>query len=132
MADLVIVSRLKRLYIKSLYWSSPRLGDYTLEQVLQATPVVDFCEESERTETYDLGRIRYFYDQICSGEVLTPILVDWIWQGMCPSEINIIDGHHRFAAHVLAKKRWIPAEVGGPVDAIEWLTGKRKIIPAWI
>lgn len=73
-----------------------------------------------------------FYQTLKSGGSLDPIEIDWIWYGTSPSEITLRDGHHRFIAAVLAKKRWITADYSGPVDVIEWLEGKAKKRPAWL
>jgi hypothetical protein len=35
-------------------------------------------------------------------------------------------------AYTLAQRMWIPASLGGPVDALEWLAGQRDVLPEWI
>jgi hypothetical protein len=41
----------------------------------------------------------------------------------------LLDGHHRFAAYVLSRRRYVPAAYGGRVDLLHYLEGKRSTMP---
>lgn len=122
--DKIIVSRLVAAYGVNLREA------YPLAKVEAATPQ-GFIPDGNRGEDYDLGRVHYFLQQIRQGKTLDPISVDCRWSGWSPVHIIVTDGHHRLAAMILARKRFILAWCSGPVDGIEWMTGQRKTRPEW-
>lgn len=128
MSERILVQR-----FKSLYWPEALCQDFADEaRVLAATPVTGYMHGGRNEFDYHWGRIHYFYQTLKSGGSLDPIEIDWIWYGTSPVEITLRDGHHRFIAAVLAKKRRITADYSGPVDVVEWLEGKAKKRPAWL
>ena len=67
--------------------------------------IAGFVSEYDREESYHLGRVRYFYDLLQTPTTeLDPVTLD-------PPGLWLHDGHHRYAAYVLAKRAWIPATV---------------------
>ena len=83
-----------------------------------------------RSLAWNRGRVRYFYDLIICGEEIDPISIDSqsrqyragfpiSWGGPF-----IDDGHHRFAAAILARKRKIRATLSGLVTTHRWLRGE--------
>ena len=120
----VMVSRFKRAY-----WPKEILGCYDdRTRVLAAKRVQDF-REMNRDEAYDFGRVRFMVDELKAGKTLDPVQIDFLWSGGRPYRADLLDGHHRFAAHVLARKRFMPAVLGGRLDDIWWLEGKTKVKP---
>lgn len=82
------------------------------------------------TLAWDIGRIRFFYEELKAGKCLDPVLVDNECEGMHIYPIPILlDGHHRLAAHWLAKVPTIPVHYGGRIDLKNYLTGRRKTCP---
>ena len=124
-SDLILVSRLK-----ALYWPADIVGHYSTRVILAARPVPRF-RSYNRNLAYDLGRVHHMYNQLKAGKSLDPVELDWIWMGFSPARLDLLDGHHRFVAHILARKKRIPAIHGGPVDALEWLKGERSSAPGW-
>lgn len=113
---LLRVDRLKRLY-----WPRDVLGMYRLQPVLAALPCPEFTSETNRSDAYHYGRVRYFYDRILEGEAVDPIVV--LVFGREDIRADVHDGHHRYAAHVLARAKWIPALVEGPLTSVRWMAG---------
>jgi hypothetical protein len=124
------VNRVLVQRLKSLYWPKGILDHYTRKPVLTAKPVSRFRDEN-RTDAYDFGRVHYFITRLRDGETLAPVDIDWTWRGMHPDRVVMDDGHHRFVAHVLARKRWMLVSYGGPVDALRWMEGKGEK-PDWL
>lgn len=92
----------------------------------------DFVTDYNRDEddVYNFGRVIYFIDQIKAGIVIDPIALDCVCNnGRVYPEPLIIDGWHRFAAHVIAKAPTIRASFSGRVDLLDYLIGKRKTCP---
>jgi hypothetical protein len=59
-----------------------------------------------------------------------PIQVDnYCWREYIMPYPVILDGNHRFMAHVWKKLKVIPATYGGRVDILEYLTGKSDVRP---
>lgn len=83
-----------------------------------------------RSLIWNRGRVRYFYDMIICGEEIDPISIDSQcrqYRAGCPITWGgpfIDDGHHRFAAAILARKRKIRASLGGLVTTHRWLRGE--------
>lgn len=129
LVDLILVERLRRVY-----WPQEIFEMYRLERVLRTQPV-DFVPEDNakrRSDLYDLGRVHYFYKKLRGGGSVDPICVETevpfgsrLGSPTSWGPPVIDDGHHRFAAAVLARKRRIPASFGGVVEQLEWLTGVR-------
>lgn len=124
MADQVLTGRLTQWYYP------PWLRRFTLEHVLRSRPR-EFEHETTRMHDrgYDAGRIHFLLLQLRSGAELTPIELDMSWHGSSVTGLVVIDGHHRLVAHVLGRKRHIPASVSGLVSMIEWLRGERRKCP---
>ena len=95
-----------------------------------ATPHYPLVHEHQsydlRDKDYHLGRITYFRDLLLDGAALDPIDIDNDWDLGCPI---VVDGHHRLCAAILAKVPTIPAQYGGRVDFLRYLTGARKTKP---
>lgn len=107
----LLVQRLKRYY-----WPNNVLGLYTLQAVLGSEPISEFVDEYTRGSGYHLGRVRHFYQLLVENQEmeLDPIDIKpagWLW---------LHDGHHRYAAYVLAKRLWIPAKVEGSIPKYLW------------
>jgi hypothetical protein len=119
----VLIGRLTQWY------SSELVRHYPLERVLKAKPLEFWRETCRWGGRYDAGRIHFLLRQLRRGESLDPIEIDMRWCGDSVSGLSVIDGHHRLAAHVLARKRRISAGVSGLVPMIEWLTGARRKCP---
>lgn len=123
----ILISRLRRAYWPT--WCAR----IRLSACLRAEPIATWAAEGSRrrqTTAYDYGRIRWFMEQIESGQPIDPIEVEteWMHSG-APNGLEIYDGHHRFMAAVFLRRRRIPATVGGLVDLKEWLTGERRRWP---
>lgn len=122
--------------LRDAYWPMHVEG-WTLERVLAAEPIAEYQSEVDREyndDLYDLGRIRFFYDRLrADGSMaIDPIDVETeIAWGPSPVYMGpkITDGHHRFAAAILAEVQHIPANFGGLIDQLEWLTGERPDYP---
>jgi hypothetical protein len=117
MTSLILISRLR-----SRYWPA-WCSAFGLIAVRRARSIHDYVPESQRTQDYDAGRIRYFMDELHAGRAIQPIVVD---AGPLPT---VNDGHHRLVVAVLAGERRIPAWVLGPEAIGEWLVGERKEWP---
>lgn len=129
-----------RLY--ELYPVDSSLGSFTgltVERLESYPPIGAWLPERFRlgdTTKYDRGRVHFFYLQLVgrsgtmSGMELDPIIVDNVCEGgvIYPAPI-VLDGHHRFMAYKLAKRRTIPASYGGRIDVLRYLEGKRKQLP---
>lgn len=127
--DYVLVHRLQKAYWPKL------VRTFTLAKVLRARPICEYVSIPRDTK-YDLGRVRHFMLEMRAGNAVDPIVIDTdvipgrsygqppIWLGPI-----ITDGHHRFVAAVLLRRRRIPASISGLVSLAEWLTGKRRHYP---
>lgn len=87
----------------------------------------DWYRFQNRDPCYHAARIRYLIDNPhemepieidneCTGGVINPIPV-------------ILDGWHRYYAHVLGELRTIQATYGGRLDLLEYLEGETDIEP---
>src|SRR5712672_1123557 len=77
----------------------------------------------KRTTDYHLGRVRYFMDQFTAHAEVDPVEIDAKWNRYSPESLDLIDGHHRLCGAILAGVDVMPANVGGPVEMINWLNG---------
>lgn len=136
--DHALVGRLKRCY-----WPAEIFDVYTREAVLSATPEPRFRDETWRGRrdpddlSYDFGRVRFFMQQIRRGVRLDPIVVETTVYPMHSGPSvwgppHIEDGHHRFAAAVLARSRRIAMAFGGLLSTRDWLVGTTHKPPAEI
>lgn len=113
--------------LKKEYWPEEVMGMYNLRDVRAATPVSAYVPENKNRrleDSFNLGRVHFFYQELKKGKTLDPVQVDWAWNGFYPDHLILCDGHHRFAAHVLARKKYIPAVCAGPVKEILRLMGR--------
>lgn len=146
--DHVLVLRLFQAYTDLLGRSPDLFGLFkslTLDEAwarVQTYPAVsEHMDEDERSDpakfrskkivAYDLGRVRYFAEQLNETDIeLDPITIDNNTGHQCiyPEPV-VLDGHHRLAAYKLARRRTIPAHYGGRLDVLDYLTGKRRKLP---
>lgn len=133
--DLVLVARLRRLLWSSRFWPAG-LSRLTRPRVLRARPR-GYRDEDDRMgdRGYDAGRVHHFLRRLRSplasrqADLLEPICLDTQWHGIHPVGLVLLDGNHRFAAHVLARRRLIPVSFSGPVDVLQYLTGEIEESP---
>lgn len=81
---------------------------------------------------WDIGRIRYFWEELDRGRTLDPVAVKG-WEesrGHLFGNPVLVDGHHRLCAANLFGLERIPAEwLAGPLEVLSWLKGRRKTDP---
>lgn len=130
--DRVLVSRLRKhadpFFILGWPGNPPTLAEIKRQKPSRYRAV---ARRSFKARTrYDYGRIAYFVRQLEQGGEIEPIEIDCYCEGhhVYP-EAMILDGCHRFCAHILLRKRRIPILFGGRVDLLEWLRGERKQCP---
>lgn len=131
MADSILVGRLQEVYWPK--W----LQDMTERRVRKTTPFFDYLSESERFKMtaeqeflWDLARTHHFVLELESGAHVEPIEVDNVVYPFAEwGPPTILDGNHRFAAHVLLRRRRIEADCGGLVSTADWLSGKIRTKP---
>lgn len=123
MSSHVLVGRITQWYKSELVQRHP------LARVLKAKPLEFWHEKLRWDGRYDAGRIHFLLRQLRRGESLEPIEIDMRWRGLEVTGLAVTDGHHRLAAHILARKRRIPANVSGIASVNEWLTGARRKCP---
>jgi hypothetical protein len=126
--------------LKDCYWPNGIFGVYTRKAVLAVAPQSQFRDEAWRGRrdpddlTYDFGRVHFFMQQLKQGGQLDPIVVE---STVYPTRggptawgpPHIEDGHHRFAAAVLARSRRIPMAFGGLLTTRDWLVGTTRRPP---
>ncbi len=130
--------------LSQAYWPADILGMYTLSRVLRAPPVAEYVDPYDRPDPalsprhagrWNAGRVHHFYNLLKAREELDPIdVTSQVWptrMGTPPAwgGPEVTDGHHRFAAAVLARKRWIRVSFDGLVSTMEWLSGKKRTPP---
>jgi hypothetical protein len=120
------VERVLTRRLRDCYWPTGAQAT-TLDRVLAAEPVVVYVPEPERAllegadaDAFHLGRVHHFYQQLRRGRALDPILVE---SAVYLGGPIIVDGHHRFAAAVLARRRRVPIAFGGLLTTLAWLRG---------
>lgn len=116
--DAVLVHRLQCAYWPT--WCRQIAEDRRLPR---ARPLPDHVD-LPRDRWYDLGRVSYFLRELRAGRALDPILVETDWHNDRAYLPVIDDGHHRFIAAVIARRRRIFASVGGLVRQRDWLVGR--------
>jgi len=125
-ADSILVKRLQ-----GVYWPS-WCERITYRRVMRARPLE---HSNKRGDSYDPGRVRYFVERFKRGESVDPIRIDtdviqYSYGSPPVWGLPIIDdGHHRFVAAVLLRKRRIRAHIAGLVAYGEWLKGERRQLP---
>lgn len=135
----ILVSRLRRAY-----W--PRWCRLIrLDAVRRSAPIAQYVDEHDprrrnrfgsdgricSVNRHDHGRIRYFMDEIEAGREIEPIHVDVEWDPGWTRPLGpcIDDGHHRYMAAVLLRRRRVPATFTGPDELRGWLVGERRRRP---
>ena len=119
--------------LRSAYW--PELIQKIEFDIKSATlKPVGYVSDKDRVHVlhYDVRRVLRLMNEFRAGKPWEPIQIDCRWHNSNPTCVVILDGHHRFAAAVLLKERAIAAECGGPVDMINWLSGKTRKVPTWV
>jgi hypothetical protein len=126
------------------YWPEDILGMYTLARVLRAPPISDYVDPIGRpdpilsprhADRWNAGRVHYFYRRLKARQELDPIeVISQVYptrMGAPPAwgGPQVQDGHHRFAAAVLARKRWIQISFDGLESTKEWLDGTKRTPP---
>lgn len=87
-----------------------------------AVPEPDYLGEGRyRDKEWDFGRVKFFVSELEKGASVDPVILD-VPRG---HELDLVDGHHRLAAHHFAQRPTIPAFYSGPVDLLGYLTGRR-------
>lgn len=132
--DYVLVSRLCEVY-----WPVWMRNYYARHDPRRPGPVSDFVPDDKRTRRrgYDVQRVRFFLNAIRQRRKLEPIQVESSCAqyriGTPPAwgPPQVVDGHHRFVAAVLSKKRRIAVSFGGVVDDLKWLRGDTNKKPLW-
>lgn len=118
--DLILVGRLREVY-----WGSVAQS-WTEARVRCAPPQSAYLDVDQRTPEWDLGRVHHFVQLLEARQELDPIVIDSRVYGLSWGPPFVWDGHHRFVAAVLVRRRRILASCGGLVTSIEWLTGERR------
>jgi hypothetical protein len=78
------------------------------------------------TKRWDLGRVRFFYDQIQEGRAVDPVDV---YVSFHSGRLDMDDGHHRLAAHHIGGANTIVASYQGPASFLRYFTGERATKP---
>lgn len=125
--ELALVDRLVKVYWP--FW----LHDYYEKHDPWKAEPIGYRNERERchTKKYDERRVAHFLDMLTLGLNVEPIQVDCRWYGTQPGPPEVVDGHHRYVAHVIYGARHIPMSFGGLVVVKEWLQGTREAWPVY-
>lgn len=124
--DWILVGRLK-----AAYWG-PLVQSWTEKRVREAQPQPLYADPGSSTReaaAWDLGRVHHFLQLVEDGGQLDPIVIDNHYDRNGWGPPFIVDGHHRFVASVLARRRRILASCSGLVSSSEWLAGWRRRRP---
>ena len=90
--------------------------DHSIEEELP-TVMIDMknlvpFEPMEKVEgEHNRKTVTHFIGQIEKGIQVKPILVRKVKKGLLSSQYQVIDGHHRYAAHLIVKAPRIAAKV---------------------
>lgn len=100
-----------------------------MEDFAEVSPQTVFRDD-RRGLKYHQGRIHYFVQCLQDGIKLDPISID----NDCGHNLIlpipvVLDGNHRFIAHIILGIPRIPAHYGGRVDLLRYLEGKRMTPP---
>ncbi len=120
----------------------PFFGWVTLEDIRYVRTVSDYVQpwnrpgnrpdtKPEVLRQWDLGRVRFFVEELRHGRKLDPIHIETTVHGSISSPAIwgnpiIEDGHHRAAAAVALGEQYIRVSFGGLISQRDWLTGKRR------
>ena len=131
LVDSVLVSRLYQQVdpFHVLGWIAG--GRPRLETIMRHSPL-DFVPLSVRSPfpRYDYGRISFFVRRLRAKDSVEPIELDCFCdRHHIYPEVVVLDGHHRFCAHLLLQKRRLPVLFSGRIDVLEWLRGERRLCP---
>jgi len=124
--DLILTQRLKAIYWPA--WVDAIARDRRIQRV---KPLTEHGGPQMRDRFYDIKRVRFFMDELRAGRALDPISLDnecRQYRIGCPISWGmpfVDDGHHRFSAYVLCKRKRLPATLGGLKVHHEWLRGER-------
>lgn len=86
------------------------MGGLTTQAVMSAQAQHLFLAEERRNDGYTLGRVKHFVEMLKSGRKPDPIDITWI-KLRNRRTVAVNDGHHRYAAHVLAGWQWIDVKL---------------------
>lgn len=130
--DHLLVDRLWEMY--RVDWFDCLYADTTAKDLLQYPPQEEFVGDDPKRDddAWNFGRVRFF-EKLQKGLSLEPITVDNICNNghIAPVPV-LIDGHHRLAAHRIAKVQKIPTYYSGRVDLLNYLVGKTKQVPEYL
>lgn len=124
-SDSILTRRLKDIYWPA--WVDAIARDRRIDRV---RPLAEY-RAMPRDRFYDIKRVRFFLEVLRAGRAVDPIVVDNdVRQPCLGSPVYwgtpfVDDGHHRFIAHVLLERDWMPAQLSGLVIHHEWLRGER-------
>jgi hypothetical protein len=126
--DIILVDRLWSAYDwPEDFFSMEKISATHLDQFVMQTR---WSATKSRTDAWNYGRVRFFYDQLKRGIALDPITIDNVTHmGTIYPYPILVDGHHRLAAAYLAHSKTIEALYQGRIDLLNFLTGKRKTCP---
>lgn len=109
------------------------------EDISKYEPIAEFVDERIRVshyldsrvkdDTWDCGRVRYFYDCLRQGLTFDPIRVE-CGASDRPECLTVNDGHHRLVAAQIFKAHTIPATYLGREDVLDYLLGESDEYPA--
>ena len=117
------------------YWPREIYRYYTRASVLRAVPCPNFIPELTRGrdpdayDAYNQGRVLFMYRVLMGGGTLDPIDVEVGRTCIVTMRVHVTDGHHRLMAHYFAKASTLRAVYSGPLEILDWLTGKQKNRP---
>lgn len=117
-------SRVMRYRARSMYLDGPAREEAQRETDLPGL-----------ASGWDLGRIRWFVEEIERGAALDPIELESqsfqyrIGYPVVWGPPTVQDGNHRLAAAAIVGLERIPSTFGGPLTTLRWLEGKRKTPP---
>lgn len=125
--EMALVDRLVRIY-----WPQG-MNDYYAENDPWKAEPIGYVDERKRyrIRDYDERRVAYFLDKLTLGLEVDPIGIDCRWYGMHPGPPEVVDGHHRYVAHVIYGAQHIPMSFGGLVVVKNWLEGKTDAWPVY-
>lgn len=127
MVDVIQVRRLLALYDP---YSALGLSADT-SWIAEVKPQSKFIDGVERSLSYHRRRIRFFVDMLKSDEILDPITIDNdCHNGRVYPYPIVLDGHHRFIAHLVLNRRFMAVLYSGRTDVLSFLKGRRKTAPA--
>jgi len=105
----------------------------TIKTVMAAKEITEYLHEDIRenmTRAWHLGRIKHFVLKLQRGEQVEPISIDDPCDfGAITGVPIILDGYHRYAAHIVAGQPTIRCTFGGLVATLRYLQGRRKKYP---